>query len=74
MCVTIGSVNAGVFGQGIVPAGPPLMIPGSEAYYWSAKWQAEERESLEALDSGERVVFDSDDPADLARWLLSDDA
>ena len=51
----------------------PVMIPRSEAYYWTSAWQAGEAESLEALRRGERVVFDSDDPTDLARWLLADE-
>jgi hypothetical protein len=34
------------------------------------RWQAEEDESLEAQARGEAVVFDGDDPTDVARWLV----
>jgi hypothetical protein len=49
------------------------MVSHAEAYYWSATWQAGEKESLAALENGEGITFDSDDPTDVARWLLSDD-
>lgn len=45
-------------------------IPADQAYYWSAAWQAQEGESREALDRGDFVVFDSDDPNDIVRWLI----
>lgn len=56
-----------------VPTTMPASIPTDQAYYWSVPWQADVRESLEALRAGEFVEFDSDDPNDVARWLLSDD-
>ena len=51
----------------------PLMIPADEAYYWSRPWQDDVLTSMEALRAGEFVDFDSDDPNDVARWLLSVD-
>lgn len=51
----------------------PLFIPADEAYYWSSPWQRDVAASMEALHSGDYVDFDSDDPKDVARWLLSVD-
>jgi hypothetical protein len=48
-------------------------VPRSQAYYWTRRWQEGERESLEAQASGEAVIFDSDDPTDIIRWLLEAD-
>jgi hypothetical protein len=62
----------------MVPAGygehpkPPFMIDRAEAYYWTAAWQDGVRDSLAALVAGKFRRFDSDDPMDLARWLLDD--
>lgn len=44
----------------------PFLMPASETYYWSSQWQ---RDEAETLADGERVVFDSDDPEDAAKWL-----
>jgi hypothetical protein len=63
-----------------VPAGqslqdrpkPPMMIDRAEAYYWTAAWQDGMREAVEALMAGKYRRFDSDDPLDLARWLLNE--
>lgn len=51
----------------------PLFIPAEEAYYWSSGWQQDVAESMQALREGDFKVFDSDDPTDVARWLLSVD-
>jgi hypothetical protein len=52
--------------------GLPPAISREEAYYWSARWQREEAESLQERAAGNFVTFDSDDPNDVIRWLLSD--
>jgi len=49
------------------------MIPADEVYYWSRPWQQDVLTSMKALRSGEFMDFDSDDPNDVARWLLSID-
>jgi len=51
----------------------PAFISADEAYFWSFAWQEGIREALAARESGDSVVFDSDDPSDVVRWLLSDD-
>jgi hypothetical protein len=51
----------------------PLFIPADQAYYWSNPWQRDVAQSMEALRNGEFVDFDSDDPMDVAKWLLSVD-
>ncbi len=51
---------------------PPLMLDRAEAYYWTAAWQDGAREAIEALLAGKFRRFDSDDPLDLARWLLDE--
>lgn len=51
---------------------PPLMLDRAEAYYWTAAWQDGAREAIEALVAGKFRRFDSDDPLDLARWLLDE--
>jgi hypothetical protein len=56
-----------------VPVHMPAAIPRDEAFYWSMSWQADVRESMSALEEGDVEVFDSDDPTDVVRWLLSDD-
>lgn len=59
-----------------MPPGPrkvPIMIPRDEVGYWSLRWRQDEAESRAALKAGDYVTFDSDDPTDAARWLLSDD-
>lgn len=53
-------------------AKPPMMIDRAEAYYWTAAWQDSMREAVEALMAGKYRRFDSDDPLDLARWLLDE--
>jgi hypothetical protein len=56
-------------GQGILP----LFIPADEAYYWSSRWQENVHEAMVARERGDSIVFDSDDPNDAVRWLLSED-
>lgn len=51
----------------------PLFIPADQAYYWSSPWQRDVALSMEALRNGDFVDFDSDDPMDVAKWLLSVD-
>ena len=57
----------------LLPEGIPFMIPLGQAYYWSAAWQSDLRDSMRALEAGEIETFDSDDPNDVVRWLFSDD-
>ena len=49
----------------------PLMIPSSQAYYWTWAWQDGEAEALEDLHAGRSRTFDNGE--DAIRWLLSDD-
>jgi hypothetical protein len=54
----------------------PLFIPAEEAHYWSSAWQQDVAESMKALREGDFEDFedfDSDDPTDVARWLLNVD-
>jgi hypothetical protein len=51
----------------------PLTIPTEQEYYWRYRWQNEERQCLLEVNSGEALTFDSDDPEDVARWLLEAD-
>ncbi len=48
----------------------PAFIRADEAYYWSFHWQRDVRESMSALSQGEYEEFASDDPNDIARWML----
>lgn len=53
----------------------PAFIPADEAYYWSFYWQQDVQVSMRALAEGDYEEFDSDDPNDVARWMLGvDDA
>jgi hypothetical protein len=52
----------------------PLFVPADEAYYWSRHWQQGVAESMRDLQAGDFKDFDSDDPNDVARWLLDVDA
>lgn len=52
----------------------PLTIPSDQEYYWHYEWQQGEREALAAMDAGDSIVFDSDDPEDVVRWLQEPDA
>ncbi len=40
-------------------------------YYWTRRWQAQERETLEEIRAGDFVRFGEPDAA--VRWLLADD-
>lgn len=51
----------------------PLTMPSGQTYYWRHEWQKDERESLAALEAGDAIVFDSDDPEDIVRWLHAPD-
>lgn len=51
----------------------PLFVPSGQAYYWSILWQNDVRTSIAALEAGDYVDFDTDDPHDVARWLLSEE-
>ena len=46
----------------------PFAIPRSQLYYWTARWQDDEREALAELARGEGREFKS--AADAIRWLL----
>ncbi len=48
--------------------GPPLVIPDSQEYYWTAEWQDGEREALAEIAAGQSKKFDS--TQDAVRWLL----
>lgn len=52
----------------------PLIIPGAQEYFWHFEWQSGERAALAELEAGEGVLFDGDDPQDIARWLNDSDA
>jgi hypothetical protein len=56
-----------------IPRGMPLFISRDQAYYWSFAWQKDIRESMAALEAGDYEEFDSDDPNDVVRWLLSEE-
>lgn len=53
--------------------GVPFTVPKGELYYWTARWQADEQESLDSITRGDVELFNSDDSSDAVRWLLSDD-
>ncbi len=56
--------NAPLIDRGGVPAS----IAEDQLYYWTARWQREEQETLEELARGEGRHFESADEA--VRWLL----
>jgi hypothetical protein len=51
----------------------PTFVSADEAYYWSFPWQADVQASMAALAEGDYEDFDSDDPSDVVRWMLSVD-
>jgi hypothetical protein len=51
----------------------PPVIPADQVYYWSSEWRRAIAQSHAALEAGDYVEFDSDDPNDIVRWFLSDD-
>jgi hypothetical protein len=65
--VTIPSPDAAV----APPVGYPVSVSHSQLYYWSAKWQHDEGESLAEIDTGEALRFSNG--RDAIRWLLSSD-
>lgn len=56
-----------------LPDKMPLSIPSGQAYYWSIMWQDDVRASIAALEAGDYADFDTDDPNDVVRWLLSEE-
>lgn len=56
-----------------IPRHMPVFVPRDQAYYWSFPWQEDIRESMAALKAGDYEEFDSDDPNDVVRWLLSEE-
>ena len=46
-------------------------LPRDQEYYWTERWQADERTTLEEIAAGEGIDFDN--AADLLRWLFSTD-
>jgi len=46
----------------------PPSIAEDQLYYWTARWQREEQETLQELAHGEGHRFES--AADAVRWLL----
>ena len=64
-------VVGGVIARASTPArqgGPPLVIPDGQEYYWTAEWQAGEREALAEIAAGQSKTFES--AQDAVRWLL----
>lgn len=73
---TTAKPSTGVgFGPAVTHPGqrPPLFIAQDEIFFWTAAWQAGERESAAERAAGNSIVFDSDDPQDIIRWLHADD-
>lgn len=54
----------------LVPPGGdvPPFVPSDQLYYWTAKWQADQNESLRELEAGHSRLFTSADAAIL--WLV----
>ena len=50
---------------------PPIFVTRSQLYYWSAKWQSSERESLADLREGRFQTFPTGLSA--AQHLIEDD-
>lgn len=50
----------------------PISLPAEQTYFWTYRWQEAEAEALAEIKRGDYLLFDSDDPQDVARWLLSD--
>jgi hypothetical protein len=48
-------------------------MPREQEYFWRFEWQQAERDTLARLEAGEGIVFDSDDPDDIVRWLHAPD-
>jgi hypothetical protein len=56
-----------------LPHTMPAFVSAEEAYFWTFAWQEGIREAMAEREAGNSRVFDSDDPDDVVRWLLSDD-
>ena len=50
---------------------PPAAIPAGQEYYWTAAWQAGERETLAELAAGRGKTFDT--AGEALRYLFSAD-
>ena len=69
--MVVGSVPiAGELPSGVALDLPPVLA-GKQAYYWSAKWQTDEQESMAALRAGESRAFT--EPMAALLWLLDED-
>lgn len=53
------------------PPGMPFSIRQSQLYYWTARWRADEAESIRELEEGKGQRFETG--MDAVRWLLSGD-
>lgn len=53
------------------PAGMPALVPASELYFWSAKWQSQEHDFERDRAAGKLVAADSID--ELVRGLFTVD-
>jgi len=72
---TTASIASSMFGDsfGSLPSerpvgAPPTVVPGSQSYFWTSKWQEGERAADRDIAAGEVLSFD--DPTDAIRWLL----
>ncbi len=54
---------------GPAPRGMPASISQCQRYYWSAKWQTDEAESLAEIEAGHAERFESGRSA--VAWLLA---
>lgn len=50
------------------PAGFPESVPRDQLYYWTAKWQSDQNESIRELETGNSRLFTS--AADAIEWLV----
>jgi hypothetical protein len=48
----------------------PFMIEKAQAYYWTTKWMESLDKAIADIQSGNYMRFNSDDPTDVARWLM----
>jgi hypothetical protein len=71
--LTSATLAPAVTSLGKPQRGVPAFIRADEAYYWSFRWQEDVRESVAALKSGDFEEFNSDNPNDVVRWLLTED-
>jgi hypothetical protein len=73
MVMWVGDAPTTVADSPLVGRGALIFSTSEDAYYWTFGWQRHQAETEAALAAGEGLTFDSDDPADAAAWLLSDD-